>query len=62
MPFDTFRAMSPPVIVCVATRLEAERLYREVAGNHVEILITGVGVVAATYALTKRLSEAGRPG
>jgi len=53
--------MTPQVIVCVATRLEAERLYREAESSRVEILITGVGVVAATFSLTKRLAEAGRP-
>ena len=43
--------MSETVLICVATAREGDRL----AGSG-EVLVTGVGVVNAAYALTRRLA------
>ncbi|MEE8104478.1 MAG: futalosine hydrolase, partial [Planctomycetota bacterium] len=53
--------MTPPVIVCVATKSEAKRLYDLTSGGELEIRVTGVGPVAAAYSLTRRLAEAAHP-
>lgn len=46
-----------PILICAATEAELEPVRHFVSqqriGNKVQFLVTGVGVVAATYALTK---------
>src|SRR5688500_13753584 len=49
------------ILICAATEVELEPARRFVVqqriGNKVQFLVTGVGVVAATYALTKYVSS-----
>lgn len=52
------------VLLCAATELEIRPMIQQVSSTEkteVEILITGVGLMAATYALTKAVFE-NRPG
>src|SRR3954469_4841552 len=50
--------LSEPVIaVCVATPLEAEKLPERAGEHRIAVVTTGVGLVNATFALTRFLTQ-----